>query len=297
MAQKEIQLANQADLNAALARIKALEDKPAASGGGLGSIEKSAAAHNALYGGRDLTSKYSIGKLCEMIAAGTFDDIFPGDYFTKNITVAGVTETVDFMFADLDTFFKNGDTALTRHHATIIPKDCFKTTQQMNTSHTTSGGYKGSKMHTSVLPTYIAAIKAAFKNEGHDGHVLSWRSLLSNSMSTSLASMAGAGYTGASNGWEWTSVEIRLLSEIQLYGSTVFSSSFYDVGEANTQFAVFRHNPALKIAGLGKNGDRQWWWLSAVAASTSFAYCNHDGRADVTDAGSSYGVRPYFLIG
>lgn len=37
-------------------------------------------------------------------------------------------------------------------------------------------------------------------------HLLERRVLLSDSMSTSIASNAGAGFTGASDQWVWTSV-------------------------------------------------------------------------------------------
>ena len=43
------------------------------------------------------------------------------------------------------------------------------------------------------------------------------------------------------------------MSEIQVYGSTVLSSSFYDTGCDNIQFPLFRLAPNLKVAGLGHN--------------------------------------------
>ena len=254
---------------------------------------KTAAAHNAIYRGKNLTGVYSDAEICSMISSGTFDDLFIGDYVVKQITTElGGTESVTCYFADFDTFYNNGDTALNRHHAVMVPKDAFKTTAQMNATNTTEGGYFSSKMHQEVLPIYAAALATAFSN-----HLLTHRSLLSTSMNADLDSMSGNGWKGASNGWEWKDTQLRLMSEIQVYGSNVFSSSFYDIGEANTQFNLFRHNPAAKIAGLGNNGSRYWYWLSAVASATCFADVGGYGVSNGNYASGAGAVRPYFLIG
>ena len=42
-----------------------------------------AEAHNAMWGGRDITAAFNNGTVSEHIADGTFKDIFPGDYITK----------------------------------------------------------------------------------------------------------------------------------------------------------------------------------------------------------------------
>ena len=70
------------------------------------------------------------------------------------------------------------------------------------------------------------------------------------------------------------------MSEIQIYGSTVFSSSFYDTGNANIQFPLFRLAPNLKVAGLGHNGSRMWTWLSAVESAAAFAGCDYYGNSN-----------------
>lgn len=252
-----------------------------------------AAAHNAIYRGKNLTGVYSDAEICSMISKGTFDDLFIGDYVVKQITTElGGTESVTCYFADFDTFYNNGDTALGRHHATMVPKDAFKTTAQMNATNTTEGGYFSSKMHQETLPIYAAALATAFSN-----HLLSHRSLLTTSMNPDLDAQGGAGWKGATNGWEWKDVQLRLMSEVQVYGATVFSSSGYDVGEANTQFNLFRHNPAAKIAGLGNNGGRYWYWLSAVTSAAGFASVSGRGASGSNSASNAGAVRPYFLIG
>lgn len=252
-----------------------------------------AAAHNAIYRGKNLTGVYSDAEICSMISRGTFDDLFIGDYVIKQITTElGGTESVTCYFADFDTFYNNGDTALNRHHAVMVPKDGFKTTAKMNETNTTVGGYFSSKMHQETLPIYAAALATAFSN-----HILTHRSLLTTSMNPDLDANGGAGWKGCTNGWEWKDVTLRLMNEVQVTGATEFSSSGYDIGEGNTQFNLFRHNPAAKIAGLGNNGGRHWYWLSAVASATTFANVYSYGHSNYYNASTAYAVRPYFLIG
>lgn len=253
-----------------------------------------AAAHNAIYRGKDLTNIYTIEEICQRISSGTFEDLYVGDYFDITIsTVYTSSEIVRCVIAGFDMYYMNGGTAFNNHHAVIVPKNCFSKTAAMNSTNVTTGGYFGSAMHTTVLSTYATALGNVF-----GAHLLTHRDLLSTAVDTAKPSMAGAGYTGCSSNWEWKDVKLRLMSEIQVYGSTVFSSSFYDVGAANLQFPLFRHNPRAKVAGLGGTGDgRQWYWLSAVASATAFAGVNSYGSSNNVSASDTDGVRPQFCIG
>ena len=253
----------------------------------------SAAVHNSIYRGKNLTNVYTVDKICQRISAGTFKDLYVGDYFDISITTdLGGAETVRCILAGFDVFWNNGDTAFTKHHAVIVPKDCFKTKSVMNDTNVTTGGYVGSKMYKTVLPVYAAALQTALNN-----HILSHRELLTTAVSTTGNSNAGAGITGYASNWEWKDCLVKLMSEIQVYGSTVLSSSFYDTGCDNIQFPLFRLAPNLKVAGLGHNGSRRWYWLSAVVSAAAFALCTNDGSSSYTNAAGDGGVRPYFCIG
>ena len=255
-------------------------------------FSNSAAAHNSIYRGKNLTDVYTVDEICQRISAGTFEDLYIGDYFDISITTSlGGTETVRCVLAGFDIMWNNGDTAFTKHHAVIVPKDCFKTTAKMNDTNETTGGYAGSKMHTETLPVYAEALQTALNN-----HIISHRELLSTAVSTTGNSNAGAGFTGYASGWAWKDCLLRLMSEIQVYGSTVLSSSFYDTGNANIQFPLFRLAPNLKVAGLGHNGSRMWYYLSAVVSAAAFANCYDYGNGDVASAAGDGGVRPYFCI-
>lgn len=248
-------------------------------------VPNEAPAHNAFWGGRNLTDKYSVDEISAKLTVGDFSDLYIGDYITKTINVDGTTYVSDWMFADFDYWLRMGDVETTKHHIVMIPRGIVGSAV-MNDTNTTAGGYKDSKMWTTTLPKYASAIKSAFGND----HVLTHRNLYSASVKNSGASMAGGGLTGATGTeWVWTDTICSLMSEPMVYGGMICASSAYDIWCAKRQFSIFRlSNTALNI--------RSDWWLSSVGSSLGFAYCYDVGYADNSDASLSFGVRPYFLL-
>ena len=210
---------------------------------------------------------------------GTFNDIYVGDI----VTIQDGVYNAIWVVAGLDTEYNKGDTALTTHHISLIPLT-YLLIASMNDTNTTVGAYAGSKMHTTTLVTVANNLKNALGNR-----LLERRVLLSNSMDTSIASRAGGGYTGASNNWAWTSAYCTLLTEVQVYGSTVFSSSFYDVGEGCSQLPLFKF---INHVYFG----RYAFWLRAVASFMSFAFAGNQGAAGVDGALGAYAIRPLITI-
>lgn len=258
------------------------------------SIPNKAAAHNAIFRGENLTSKYTIDQICSRIANGTFDDLYIGDYFDITISTSYTSsETVRCILAGFNPYWNCGDNAFAKNHAVIVPKNCFTKAHAMNSSNTTVGAYVGSDMWTTVLPVYKTALQAKFGN-----HLLMHRTLLTKTINANLDSNAGAGFKGASTDWGWYDTYLSLLSEIQIYGSNVWSSSGYDTGCENLQLPLFALDPTAKVCALGGTGDgRHWYWLRNVASSTNFARCSSYGHSDCASASYSGGVRPLFCIG
>ena len=247
-------------------------------------LVSSAAGHNGIYRGKDLTSVYTIDQLSAKVQKGDFSDLFIGDYITKPVSVAGTTYNANWLFADFDYQINNGDTACTAHHIVMIPHIILGTAK-MNDSDVITGGYVGSKMWKTTIPAVATGLKNAFGTS----HVLSFRTLLTNAVSTTAASMAGAGRTGCSTEWSWYDCLCNLMSEPQVYGTHVHGSSFYDIGERKTQFSLFRHDThAMNI--------RSTWWLSAVGFSDGFCYVDGYGAAHADTSSYEFGVRPYFLF-
>ena len=260
-------------------------------------VPKSAAAHNAFYRGKDLTSYFDSGDMSKAIAAGMFKDIYPGDYITKSVTVDGTTySNVKWIVGDIDYHYKrgwrdNGSTygdssgQTTEHHVLMFPEGVLGS-HYMNSSNVTTGAYIGSDMWKTYIPLYVTGIQNAFGTS----HVLGHNEVLANSMGNNLASSAGAGWVGSSNNWAWYPVLVNLFNEPMVYGTTSFSSSALDVGDCNTQIAAFRLNKAMSFV------RNSWYWLRAVASASDFCLADRGGNAGAGIAPAVGGVRPYFLL-
>lgn len=228
-----------------------------------------AGAHNAIYRGKNLGTSVTTAQY-NAIKAGTFDDLYIGDYWVIN----GVT----WRIAAFDYYLHCGDSDLTTHHAVIVPDTCLYN-HVMNDTNVTTGGYVGSKMYTEGLESAKTTIKAAFS-----GHVLSHRIYLTNATANGKAS-AGA----------WCDSEVDLMNEQMVYGTGIFSPvSDGSTVPANyrvekSQLPLFAHEPS-RIC------NRSNWWLRDVITAALFARVYSDGGASYGSAGGSFGVRPAFCI-
>lgn len=249
-------------------------------------------SHNGFFRGKNLTDIYTLEELSARVLDGSFKDLYIGDYITKTVTHGSVTEELDFAIAGFDYFLNNGDTELTTHHIVFVPRSCFNTTERMNASNVVTNGYKGSEMYKTNLAKYRTAITNAFGAS----HVITHRRLLTKTTNDSYYSMAGANWKGCSTDWEWTDAKVELMNETMVYGTNALSSSFYDVADGQMRLPLFALAPNYKVARLGKNGARQWWWLSAVAGATDFCRVSDYGYASNRGASGAGGVRPYFLF-
>ena len=238
-----------------------------------------AGAHNAIYRGKYLGNAVTTAQYAA-IKAGTFDDLYIGDYWT----IGGV----NYRIAAFDYYLNNGDTNCTTHHAVIVPDTCLYNAQMHNTSsgnyesgaeNTTAGGYVGSDMYKSNLEQAKTTIKSAFS-----GHVLKHRIYLTNAVAN-----------GRASGGAWCDSEVDLMCEQMVYGSGIFSPvsdgsnvpANYRVEKS--QLPLFQHEPS-RIC------NRETWWLRDVITASSFAYVHSGGHADYCDASYPVGVRPAFCI-
>lgn len=238
-----------------------------------------AGAHNAIYRGKSLGSTVTTAQYAA-IKAGTFDDLYIGDYWT----IGGV----NYRIAAFDYYLKSGDTSCTTHHVVIVPDTCLYNAQMHNTSsgnyesgaaNTTAGGYVGSDMYKSNLEQAKTTIKSAFS-----GHVLKHRIYLTNAV-----------VNGRASGGAWCDSEVDLMCEQMVYGNGIFSP----VSDGNnvptnyrvekSQLPLFQHEPS-RIC------NRTTWWLRDVITASYFAYVGGGGDAGYHLASRSLGVRPAFCI-
>lgn len=238
-----------------------------------------AGAHNAIYRGKSLGSTVTTDQYAA-IKAGTFDDLYIGDYWT----IGGI----NYRIAAFDYYLNSGDTNCTTHHVVIVPDTCLYNAQMHNTSsgdyesgaaNTTAGGYVGSDMYTKNLEKAKTTIKSAFS-----GHVLKHRIYLTNAVAN-----------GRASGGAWCDSEVDLMCEQMVYGSGIFSPvsdgsnvpANYRVEKS--QLPLFQHEPS-RIC------NRATWWLRDVITASSFANVNDNGYAGCSDASDASGVRPAFCI-
>lgn len=228
-----------------------------------------AGAHNAIYRGKSLGSSVTTTQY-SAISAGTFDDMYIGDYWT----IGGV----NYRIAAFDYYLNCGDTSCTKHHVVLVPDTCLYN-HVMNDTNITTGAYVGSKMYTEGLEQAKTTIKAAFS-----GHVLSKRIYLSNATANGKAS-AGA----------WCDSEVDLMCEHMVYGNGVFSPVSDGTTVPNnyrvekSQLPLFQHEPS-RIC------NRASWWLRDVISASNFATVLLNGSANCNNASYSNGVRPAFCI-
>lgn len=228
-----------------------------------------AGAHNAVYRGKRLGTEPTEAEYAA-IDAGTFDDMYIGDYWT----IGGV----NWRIAAFNYFLHTGDTECTTNHVVIVP-DTSLYNADMNSTSTTDKGYVGSKMYTTNLEQAKTTIKSAFS-----GHILKHRIYLINGISNGLAS------SGA-----WCDSEVDIMCEQMVYGSGIFSpvSSGGTVPINNrvekSQLPLFQHEPS-RIC------NREKWWIRDAISSTEFVCIRDDGTTDYAVAINIYGVRPYFCI-
>ena len=228
-----------------------------------------AGAHNAVYRGKAMGGSVSEEQYAA-IKAGTFDDLYIGDYWT----IGGV----NYRIAAFDYFLNNGDPECTDHHVVIVPDTCLYN-KAMNSSNTTTGGYVGSAMYKSNLEQAKTTIKNAFSD-----HILKHRIYLTNAVAN-----------GRASGGAFCDSEVDLMCEHMVYGSGIFSpvSDGRDI-PANyrlekSQLPLFQHEPS-RIC------NRTGWWLRDVITVSDFAKVVGNGNAAPSSASSSQGVRPYFCI-
>lgn len=228
-----------------------------------------AGAHNAIYRGKFLGNSVTAAQYAA-ISAGTFDDLYIGDYWT----IGGV----NYRIGAFNYFLHTGDIECTTNHVLLVPDTCLYNAP-MNSTSTTAGGYVGSAMYKSHLEQAKTTIKNAFS-----GHVLKHRIFLTNAVAN-----------GLSSGSAWCDSEVDLMCEQMVYGSGIFSpvsdGSNVPANDSveKSQLPLFQHEPS-RIC------NRATWLLRDVVGDSYFAFVSDLGYASYSYSRNSRGVRPAFCI-
>lgn len=233
-----------------------------------------AGSHNSIYRGENLGNSVTSSQYAQ-IAAGTFDDLFIGDYWTIN--------GVNWRIADFDYWLNTGDTSCETHHVVIVP-DTVLATCAMNSTGTTAGAYVGSNFYTGANGNAgRATARTAVINAFGATHILTHREMFANAVTN-----------GAESGQDFYDSQIELMNECMAYGSNVFHNilpvntfypAFYTMSK--NQLSLFRYRHDLI-------GIRAGWWLRDVCSSDTFAAVRDSGFSCLDFATSVNGVRPAF---
>lgn len=239
------------------------------------SVRNSAAGHNSIFRGKNLGTSYT-SAMSKAIQAGTFDDLYVGDYFTINGTV--------YRIAGFNLGKQIGDNASMGNSMCLVPDSALYNVQMHNTdsgqytegaaANTTTGAYANSDMRTANLAQATQKIVSDFGSS----HVMSYRDILPNATAD-----------GQASGWAWYDCKVELMSETMVYGTKVWANSGYEVGCINSQFPLF----ALAPEYIHR---RFIYWLRGVGSATDFGLVSNAGYASAYYASFSYGVRPFFFV-
>lgn len=225
-----------------------------------------AGAHNSIYRGKSLGTSYTAAQQAA-VAAGTFDDMYIGDYWTIGGKV--------YRIAAFDYFYNAGDTACATHHIIVVP-DANLYTANMEETNITTNGYAGSKMRTNKLANALTTAQSAFGA----GHILTYRDYLTN-----------ASTNGRPSAGSWYNCKVELMNENMVYGAGMFkpvsdgSNVPMNYTVARTQLPLFAFRPDLIC-------NRAHWWLRDVVTAAYFAFVYDTGLANSSNASVARGVRP-----
>lgn len=182
---------------------------------------------------------------------------------------------------------------LTQNHVglIVIPH----TTQAWNASGNTStgadgrgAGYKNCDLHHYLTNTLLPLVETDLGASNLLGH----SKLLTNAVNTTAVNrLANDSNKGASSGWEWVAdCKICALSEVQVYGATVWSSSGHDTGEACRQLDVFQRYSHTEIFG------GEYPWLRDVVSASLAASAHTSGFAHTDPASLAFHVAALILF-
>lgn len=267
---------------------------------------------------KDLTSYITDGTFWKRLAGtdgfSLFEDIFVGDYIHMSRPISAYERTGTYQetgseyvtVADIDGAWGRGDSGngINYHHLIMVSGKGLDPTEKqhfgrsrMNNGNSTANGYAGCEMNTTTIgavassgsTSSTATINQQLYAE-FGAHLKTVREMVSNSINSSGYNRFGSA-TGCSNDWAWVSVQAILMSEIEVYGSIVWSSSGYDTGSAVRQLALFQQSE------VARNNRTGYYWLKDVASAVNFCRANDFSYADYGGASGTSGyVRPRFIL-
>lgn len=193
-----------------------------------------------------------------------------GDYFTG-------ASGYKYFLADMDSFYGgyNNHAIVDTHHIVILVDT--GTTVKWNTSASTSSGYTYSNLQSFLSTTALNNIKSdlitLFGGSTGLEHLISNDKLFTTSEST----------------WGWTNTYITAMTEIEIYGSDIWSLNGNQTGEANKKFEIFDIFKYTQIIS-------DMIWLRNINNSVNASCAGNYGVSTVAQASQEYDAVGYILF-
>lgn len=213
--------------------------------------------HNGGIRGNNLGSSFTAEQKAE-IAAGTFDDIYVGDYWE----ISGVK----YYIVDIDYYMNFGTPATTAHHIIVFPDDVIS-----SQGYAPDSNYYGdSNIHTTYLPTIAADLVAKFGN------------FLIN-QSVILHQNGGTTFRAR------TKCILPSMQQLQGYSLRIPNNL---IEFQSPQFSYFRYSPILKQA------SQRYWLRDTDGQGIYGFVSGTEGLVNTRDLqqGGLYYLRPYFIL-
>lgn len=247
-----------------------------------------AAGHNGIFRGKDLTNIYTIEQICNKISIGTFEDLYIGDYFDVAISTSFTeNEILRCVFAGFNPYTNNENTFYGKNYAIIVVKNCFKTMHTINLSLEATGqSFYNTDMFMRILPIYNNAFKDAIN-------------------------------FSALNGIDHNFTGFNLLTEIMIWGRPIYTTfNNSELQHLNTELPLFRLDSNAKIATVAYEKDdniiyvpNAYWLMNIHDGGKNMSAVDYYGYpttypANCTNVGTSFddgtsqgvGIRPYFCL-
>ena len=185
----------------------------------------------------------------------------------KTVNIGGTNYQVQIIGFDHDTKTSGGKAGITFQLV-----DCLYSAYQMNSSDTNSGGWTSCAMRTSTMATLLTKLPSALQNVIKAVNKLTSAGNMSSTINT-------------------TSDKLFLLSEVEIFGSTINSES----GEGS-QYAYYKAGNS-KVKKV--NGSASIWWERSPVRIKGNSFCrvSRDGSGDqYSSASLSEGVSFGFCV-
>lgn len=223
------------------------------AGGGGGSVYNN---HNSGFRGNNLGTSYTAAQK-DAVYAGTFDDLYVGDYWYIN--------NVNWRIVDIDCFMGFANPATTKHHLVIMPDESLATA-------TFGGGYYHQAQLKSIVENQvISTINSAFG-------------------STNILEHTEALFYY--DNYQMDAVSICVPSINNIMGNSVLDPAIMHPAAFSHQFALFRYKPEFAVCK-----ESGAYWLQDANISNAYAgIINSYGIPSWSANSATRYIRPYFLL-